>query len=100
MRAKFREPIVVDSHARLLQFSVGHTQQGDAETGVKNLGRNAVEVLIFQPFDGIPSARPRGLVAVSHMLAKLLAAAAGSEDGGDGEWMKAGADEHERRTRY
>src|ERR1700676_2498201 len=98
MRAKFRQPFVIDSHAGLLQFSIGHTQQGDAETWVKDLRGNAVKVLVFESLYGIPSARPRCLVAVSHMLAKLLAAAAGSEDGCDGERMEAGADENERST--
>jgi hypothetical protein len=32
------------------------------------------------------------------MFAKLFAASASCEDSRDGEWMKAGADENERRT--
>src|SRR5579863_2228109 len=98
MLAEFREPIVVDPQASHLQVGVFHAEQDNAETGVENLRDDAIKVLILETFDRIPSARTRGFIAMLHMLAQFVAAAAGGEDTGDRQRMDSRADENIRRA--
>ena len=93
MRAELGQPVVVHPQARLLQFHVFHVEQDDTEARIQDFGNDAIEVLILEALRGIPATRPRRLIAVLHVLAQCIAAAPRSEHTGDGERMKAGADE-------
>ncbi len=94
MRAELRQPVVVDADTSLLQRDVGHVEDRDPECRIEDLRLYAVEVLVLEALDRIPSAGPRGLVTMLHVLAEIATALAGGERRGNGERMNSGADEY------
>ena len=80
MRAKLRDPIVVDLEARALQIRVRQPKERHAERGVENLRTHPVHVLILDALDRIPAARARsGKAALLEVFFELLATAADSK---------------------
>ena len=75
-------------------------EQRHAQRGVQDFGLDAVDILILDALDRIPSARARGLVAlvligVAEERLELLAAAACGKSAGDRERRDVGRDEEE-----
>src|SRR5437660_7036602 len=79
MRTELGEPFVVNAKTGALQIGIVEPEQRHSERRVQHLRLDAVDLLILDALDGVPSTGTRRLVAPLHMIAQLLAAATGAE---------------------
>src|SRR5258708_37498182 len=86
------DAIVVNGEARAAEVVVVEPEQRHPKRGVDHLGLHAGDILILDSLGGVPSARPRRLVALLQMLLQFLAALADAEAARDRERPHPGCD--------
>src|SRR5262245_44744354 len=69
-----------------LQVRIIEPEQRHSQCRVQHFRLDPVYLLILDPLDRVPAARPRRLVALFHVLAQLLAAAPGAEAASHRKW--------------